>query len=81
MNVLIAALTHCAANENEQKMANLVARFNANQYYQAQVSSRGRGSQGAPGGRVAPNRLGCVSVFLPFRAHQVHAAEVFERRA
>jgi hypothetical protein len=39
MQYLIAALTHCAANENEQKMSNLVARFNANSFYQAHVGT------------------------------------------
>lgn len=39
MKYLIAALTHCAINENEAKMAILVSRFNANSFYQAQVGT------------------------------------------
>ncbi len=40
--LFISELTHCAATENEQRMANLVARLNYNSYFQVQVQTAER---------------------------------------
>lgn len=48
MSIFIAELTHCAATENEQRMSNMVARLNFNDFYRQQVHTAEHRERHAP---------------------------------